>query len=112
MYQYRAKIIHVVDGDTVDATLELGFYLTATLRLRLLGVDTPEMHGLGRPAGVAARQFVEGELLGRDVVLETAKSDAFGRWLCRVLVDGVDFNRRLIDEGHAVAFPAPRTPAG
>lgn len=103
-YNYKAKIVNVVDGDTVDVAVSVGFLLTATLRLRLLGVNAPEMHGSTRDAGRAARAFVESNLLGKDVVIHTEKGDAFGRWLSVIYLDGELFNQRLIDEGHAVPF--------
>ena len=55
-------------------------------------------------AGTAAKLFVTRELLGREVRIHTEKSDVFGRWLALVLVDGVNFNQRLIAEGYAVPF--------
>ena len=42
MYQYKAKLVRCVDGDTADLAIDLGFYLTAKVRCRLIGVDTPE----------------------------------------------------------------------
>lgn len=104
MYEYEAIVSNVVDGDTIDATLSLGFYLIAKLRLRLLGVNCPEMHAHDPAPGRAAKEYTTARLLGKAVVLATHKSDDFGRWLARVTIDGVDFNRELIDRGYAVPY--------
>lgn len=106
LYNYKARVSNVVDGDTCDVTLRLGLFLTATLRLRLLGVNSPEMHGATHAAGLAAKEFAERELLGKDVFIHTEKDDAFGRWLAIVYVDGdgESFNDRLIRGGFAVPF--------
>jgi micrococcal nuclease len=106
VYDYDATVINVVDGDTFDAQLQLGFYLTATLRLRVLGINAPEMHGPSHEAGAAAKAFA-GSLLreGAKVVLHTEKSDDFGRWLAKVtLPDGSDFGQTMIDTQHAVPY--------
>lgn len=104
LHNYEATVVNVVDGDTVDADVALGFHLTARLRLRLLGVNCPEMRGPTRQAGIAARMFVFDNLFGKEVIIHTEKADDFGRYLARITLDGVDFNRRLIDEGFAVPF--------
>lgn len=104
MYEYRANIFNVVDGDTVDATIDVGFHMTAKLRLRLLGVNAPEMHGESRVAGEKAKHFTT-QLLDQDVVITTHKSDSFGRWLANIsLSNGKLFNDLLIQSGNAVPF--------
>jgi micrococcal nuclease len=104
MYEYDAKVINVVDGDTVDCVISLGFYLTAAHRLRLLGVNCPEVHGETKAAGLKAAEYTRATLLGQTVRIRTAKSDSFGRWLCQVYLDGRDFNQSLVDRGLAVPY--------
>lgn len=104
MYEYRATITNCVDGDTIDAIIELGFHLTAKLRLRLLGVNAPEMHGESAQAGQIAKDFTTHCLLGKDVVIQTEKSDSFGRWLATVFVDGKNFNEELLSSSNAVIY--------
>jgi micrococcal nuclease len=104
MYEYDAKVINVVDGDTVDCVISLGFYLTAAHRLRLLGVNCPEVHGETKAAGLKAAEYTRATLLGQTVRIRTAKSDSFGRWLCQVYLGDLDFNRSLVDRGLAVPF--------
>lgn len=101
-YKYRAKVVRVVDGDTVDAEVDLGFDLKLSARFRLLGINSPEKNtqegkkSLGRLA----------ELLpvGSKVVVQTTKDkkEKYGRYLGTFLVDGQSINQQLVSEGFAV----------
>jgi micrococcal nuclease len=87
-YRYRAELIRVVDGDTVDLKVDLGFYLSAALRFRVLGLDTPELRG-GTPETKAkarrAKEFVLDLLSSAAAIyIKTEKADSFGRWLAEV----------------------------
>ncbi len=104
-YDYRVRrVLRVVDGDTVDLELDLGFYLSGALRFRLLDVDTPER---GQPGWAEATDFVQAWLDQAaaervQVWAATAKADSFGRWLAVVYRadDAVSLNRRIIESGH------------
>ena len=109
MYEYAATVTNVVDGDTVDAELELGFYATIKLRFRLLGVNCPEVHGPSRPKGLEAAAYTRSQLLGKAVVIRTRKADDFGRWLGAITLDGADFNARLVELGYAVPYMVDKT---
>ena len=116
LFHYRARCVRVIDGDTADFVLDLGFHLTASLRMRLLGVDTPEMHAkdpVERGRAVIAKQYLmqalkPGLSLDMDWPLRvrTEKADSFGRWLADVwLADsGVSVNGELLKLGHAVEY--------
>ncbi len=109
LWIYRARPIKVIDGDTLDITIDAGFRNYREERLRLLGVNTPEMKAPTREAGEAARQFVTNWIVWGDtwpLVIETEKSDAFGRYLARVwrTMDGACLNDDLLAAGHAVVF--------
>lgn len=90
MYTYRCTILHVVDGDTIDIELDLGFEIRITERVRLIGVDTPEVFGnKAEPAGTVASNFTKNwvaakQLLAGHFVYESKKYDArdkYGRSL-------------------------------
>lgn len=86
MYHYAVRrVVRVVDGDTVDLDVDLGFHLSAVLRFRLLGVDTPERSD---PLFGAAAAFTRAWLIARAPRLRvaTSKADGFGRWLADVYV--------------------------
>jgi micrococcal nuclease len=108
-YTYKAKVINVVDGDTIDVELDAGFRARLTLRLRLSRIDTPEMNKPDeKVAAVTAKNFVINRTIGKDVVVLTKKSDAFGRYLAEVYyMDGeeqINLNDELIKTGLAKEF--------
>lgn len=104
-YVYRVlSVRRVVDGDTVDLTIDLGFYLSAALRFRLLGVNTPEP---GYPGAAEATAFVTAWLaLPGPMTIASRKADSFGRWLADVRRDGssTSLSVELLDAGHAVPY--------
>ena len=97
MYEYRAKLKKVVDGDTVDFVVDLGFNIHTTIRTRLLGVDTPERgHPDWKKATAECVRLisvvanVEGSTIGKPehyLTIKTHKQGKYGRWL--VEIDGV-----------------------
>lgn len=106
MYQYKARLVKVVDGDTVDLAIDLGFYLVATVRCRLLGINTPER---GQPGYSEASLALGSMLMVQNTwIVRTEKGDAFGRWLVTIApdvsTDSVTVNQRMINEGFAVAY--------
>ena len=83
MYTYRAKLVRCVDGDTADLDIDLGFYLTARIRGRLLGVNTPER---GKPDFGLATAMLENLIASvRDgdgyFTVPTEKTGKYGRWI-------------------------------
>lgn len=102
MYEYQARLIRVVDGDTVDLEVDLGFHLCARLRFRLEGINAPEMHGAESASGADARSFLVSRLTHTDsITVQSTKTGKFGRWLGRLFVDGADINQEMIESGHA-----------
>lgn len=108
---YPAKLIRIIDADTLVVNIDLGFYdWRHDQRVRLMGVNAPEMD---TPAGKAARDFVCGWFAthGQQMRLVTVKdrshkdkSDSFGRYLAWVSVGGVSLNEELVKAGHAVEY--------
>lgn len=108
MYTYKASLMRVVDGDTCDLAVDVGFHMTATLRFRLLGIDTPEVRGTTKEAGLAAKAALEGLLAKGPLLIRTEKGDSFGRWLADISV-GVgdatfDVATEMLRLGHAVPY--------
>lgn len=93
MYQYKAKILNVVDGDTFDVDIDLGFHIHIHERVRLLNVDTPEKFGVEAPLGLIMKNYAIEHFLGKEMVIhsekneEAAKTDSFGRWLVETTLD-------------------------
>lgn len=97
-YVYKAKIVNVVDGDTVDAVVNVGFKMTSTQRLRLLDVDTAEMNDkdpILRAKALAAKVWMIDQVLNKDVMIKTEKSDVFGRYLAYIYVGERNINEEL-----------------
>jgi endonuclease YncB( thermonuclease family) len=105
---YRATVTSVVDGDTFEADVDLGFGLTAFQVFRLRGVDAPEM---GTEEGIAAKNFLVLQLKKTkgDVILKVSGHDQYGRDLADVWTapsgdpNHIHLNQKLIDEGLAAA---------
>ena len=112
MYEYKAKVIKVVDGDTIDVTLDLGFDIFLNERIRLHGINCPESRTSDKAEkvkGLASKAFTESKLpVGKEIVLlsKTFSKEKFGRILADVIVDGVNLNEELIEEGLALVFMA------
>ena len=98
-YVFYAKVIRVVDGDTIDVEIDHGCRIKSTQRLRFADINTPE-----DTAGKPATNYVIQAVAGAKLVIRTYKSDAFDRWLTRVWVNGVDLNATLVNLGFAVPF--------
>ena len=116
MYEYKCKILRVVDGDTVDVDIDLGFGMWMHKeRVRMMGIDTPESRTrdkVEKAFGIASKDRLK-ELLpiGSIQVLKTEidrsgedKKGKFGRILGDFIVDEKRCTDILIEEGHAVAY--------
>ena len=114
MYEYRATLARVVDGDTYDLEVDLGLRVQTRTRVRLRGVDTPETYGVRRGSaewtrGQAAKAFVLRwfEAHGPELIVRTFKdrTGKFGRWLVEIedLGRTTRLSQALLDAGHAVA---------
>lgn len=105
MYEYTASVIRVIDGDTVDVSIDLGFSVTIKQRVRLLGINAPEKN---TSEGLAASQFLTNVLLsGSQVTLRSRRpqaGDKYGRYLASIDYMGADISQRMITQGYAVAW--------
>lgn len=104
MYSYNAKIINIVDGDTVDAEIDVGFKIKITHRLRLIDIDTEEMHDPDpqlRQLARTAKDYLITKLLNQTVKINTYKADSFGRYLAEIYIDKFCVNDYLIESGLA-----------
>ena len=114
MYEYRVKKVHkVVDGDTIDVDIDLGFSVSFFSRVRLAGIDTPESRTTDakeKALGLEVKEKIKKELAAaKDVVIKTEKPDSsekYGRILGWIFLDGntVSLNQQLIDQGYAWTY--------
>lgn len=87
MFSYSAHVTKVVDGDTFDAVVDLGFSISINTRFRLLNIDTPEKRTRNKKEkkhGLAATERAKELIEGKDVVIETSKTGKYGRYLAKV----------------------------
>lgn len=108
-YTYDCAILRCIDGDTIDTELsrDIGFRCRPTWRqrLRIVGIDCPEMTGATRALGMAARLYTEQWLAYEPVIAETLQQDSFGRWLAHVSrADGSSLANALLAAGHATPW--------
>ena len=107
MYSYRADIVRLIDGDTVEADIDLGFSVSIRLKLRLYGIDTPEVRGEERERGLEAKLALA-ELIDQcsPITVQTYKdiTGKYGRYLA-ILYDknGCNLNLQMVNDGHAVS---------
>lgn len=108
MYTYKAKVVRVLDGDSVSALIDLGFRISFEIRVRLSGIDTPEIRGVERPQGLISKKRLEELVLDKEVILKTQKDkqEKFGRWLGELYIPNqqISVNELLIQEGLAKPY--------
>lgn len=118
MYVYRAKVLKVVDGDTLDLEVDLGFSIKHEIRVRLARIDTPEIHGVkkesdeykkGLLASYFTKDFVDSS--NNNVLIITYKDMAgkYGRYIVELMaLEGPNkdknLNEELLNSGNAVLY--------
>ena len=107
LYTYKAKCTDVYDGDSVTLDIDLGFnQWMLNQKIRLYGIDTPEIRGAERETGLVSAQRIRELIENREVTLKSHKDKAgkYGRWLATIYLGDVNINELLFDEGLAVRY--------
>ncbi len=117
MFEYAATVVRIVDGDTLYLDVDLGFFTRMTIDVRLKGLNTPEIRGESREAGLKAKAYVEQALPpGTLVLVKTYKAEKYGRYLAEVrylpgartrdeiAAGGRSLNQELLDQGLAAPY--------
>ena len=112
LFHYKATVDRVIDGDTIDVVLDLGFDISYRGRIRFQGINAPESRtrdAVEKQAGLAAKRYVEDWINGHEkrVIIQTSLDDRgkFGRILGRILNDeGECLNDEMVSLGHAVPY--------
>ena len=109
MYEYKAIVERVVDGDTIDVIIDLGFKTWKKVRVRMEGINTPESRTRDleeKARGLAAKQFVKDTLAKHEnsFILQSHGVGKYGRCLGEIILNEVNLNDLLITEGHAVKY--------
>ena len=111
MSEYRYTVERIVDGDTIDVTLDLGFSVSYSSRVRLYGIDTPESRTRNKDEkarGKLASAFLSKAIeIADQVVIRTELKDSrgkFGRVLGTVVCDGEDINQGMVEGGFSFKY--------
>ena len=111
MYEYGCTVTRVVDGDTIDVILDLGFSVLHKCRVRLYGIDTPESRTRNKDEkarGKLAAKFLEDSINnGKQVILRSKLKDSkgkYGRVLGEVIVDDININELMVKRYLAVKY--------
>ena len=113
MYEYKCSLVKILDGDTIDLDLYLGFsVILKKQRIRLYGINTPESRTRDleeKKAGLAAKARLEellttAESIMLQTVIDKKARGKYGRILGTVFADKTDVNNLLVTEGHAIAY--------
>jgi micrococcal nuclease len=105
-YVYKAFITSVFDGDSCTAKLDLGMRVSMDIKIRLYGINAPEMRGGEKGNGVRSREYLRNLILGKDVIIKTYKdkTEKYGRWLAEIFVDNQSVNNIMVEDGYAVRY--------
>ena len=111
LYAYKAECVGVYDGDTITVQIDCGFSITFKQKIRLYGIDTPELRGKERTTGLEVRDWVRHLLLHKPIWLLTYKdrTGKYGRYLAQVFYqkntgEWKNLNRELIEGGMAIPY--------
>jgi micrococcal nuclease len=111
-FNYKVKeVTRIVDGDTIDVIIDLGFDIMYKSRVRLFGIDTPESRTSNKEEkvrGLLSKNFLKEHLKSHSkIIIKTHKGEEtgkFGRILGEIFIDGININQKMCDEGYAVAY--------
>lgn len=105
-YVYKAEIISVYDGDTCTAIVDLGMNVNIEIKIRLAGINAPEIRGKERDKGLIVRDYLRELILNKSVIIKTQKDKTgkYGRWIADIWINEVNVNELLIVKGYAVPY--------
>jgi len=104
-YLYSAEVVKVYDGDTITVIFDVGFNLSfKKQKIRLLGINAPEMRGETLLAARKSRDWLRKKILGKTVIIQTFKDTKgkYGRWLGVIHFEGENLNELLVEADLAV----------
>ena len=106
IYKYKATVVRVVDGDTIDVDIDLGFFISMKRqRIRLHGIDAPEVRGSERFSGLESKAWLQNKVEGKKIELVTFQDakGKYGRWLAVVYLRGKNINTLMVEKELAEA---------
>ena len=110
MYEYKAGLVRVLDGDTVVLSVDLGFNVGVQEHFRLSNINAPELHGHDpdtKAAALESKKYLEGLLAAGPLTIRSERrtQEKFGRYLVRIVNGaGVAVNEEMVKAGHAKTY--------
>ena len=107
LYTYKARCVSVYDGDSITLDIDLGFnHWMLNQKIRLFGINTPEIRGSERLSGLIARDRLRELVEGKEIILVSHMDRAgkYGRWLATIYIDNININKLLLEEGWAKIY--------
>lgn len=114
LYHYKAEVLSVYDGDTVTLMIDQGMKHFARVKVRMVGINTPEIRTKDleeKKRGYEAKEYLKSRIEGKTVIVHTQKKGKFGRWLGVLWTYdenaeelGESLNDEMIRVGHAKAY--------
>ena len=115
IYQYWAKVCKIIDGDTVDLEISLGFEITIKIRARLIGIAAPEIFGVKKTSneykeGMKSKNYLQ-SLIPKDnwieiKIYQNKQREKYGRWLAELFSKGVNLNQKMVKSKRAKKIPS------
>jgi len=110
LYEYKAKVTRVYDGDTITVDIDLGFFVILHKQtIRLFGLDAPEIRGEERENGLVSKRWLRSKIENKDIIIRTVKDakGKYGRWIGTILLTEdekqVNINDEMIKAGMAIS---------
>jgi micrococcal nuclease len=100
VYEYKAEVIRVIDADTIECRVDVGFYIYTEIMFRLVGINAPDKN----PERREGKVYLDNLFLGETVRIFTEKTEKYGRWLATVYLDDININELLIQKGLAIPY--------
>lgn len=99
--EYRATVLSVYDGDTMTCNIEIGFDLYKLEKVRLSGIDAPEMRGEERLEGIKSRDALRELTLGKQLRLVNEGTGKYGRTIATLYLDTINISDWMVRNGYA-----------
>jgi micrococcal nuclease len=102
MYNYNAHIARVIDGDTLDVLIDLGFHIASLIRVRLARIDAPEMK---TPEGKSLKTLLQEKIPeGTECIVTTNKGDRYGRWIAEIIINKENLSDWLLQQNLVILY--------
>ena len=104
---YKGKLLRIIDGDTIEAAIFLGFNISIKKKIRIAGINTPEIRSRKeseKQKAFAAKKRLEEMFVSKDLVIHSKGFDKYGRCIAEVFTSDLNVGETLIREGYAKKF--------